>query len=859
MKLTQSHRTSSPSKRASFTKPTAVLSALAAAISACYMPQTFAQSGARQMDEVIVTARRKDEMAQEVPISMTVMTEDFLKTNNVVKIEDIGTKVPSLRISSLGGSRNEPVITLRGQRQGEAAFNQDPAAPLYFNEIVMAPIQGSNSGIYDLESLQVLKGPQGTLFGRNSTGGAIMMTPKRPGFKLGGYAEVKIGNYDLHGFEGAVDIPIVQGLTTRLAAHKLDRDGYQKNIADNQFYGDRRSDEHSEGARLSVNFESGAFSNLTVMAYDQDEVAGSVPVASAINPAVGFLGVAYIPFPAPYPQNTLLQDWIAGVREQVDRDDPWKIKSDMDGKETVRNTFFSNTTEYEIVDDLSVKNVFGYRKVHFAYAADIDGTAVPVFGAYPSGGYAGTADPIQTPKIDTEFYSDELQLFGSAFDNKLDWITGLYWSKLSGDEKKMGQITPAFTTPTQFPAPYPAYAVSAAGFENSHNSIENTSYGLFVEGTYQFIDELSVTLGARQSLEKREMTVQKFGTLVQSLAVPPNPAPLPSFLRPRPSCQILAEGATSLWDIAPDCKRSVDEEFDSTTWKVSVNYTPTPTMLVYGSISTGFRAGGFNTRGTNDATLEPFDPENVTTYEIGTKQDWDLGGMPLRGNLAVYLQEYEDIQQTLSFAGATGALETKTINAAKAEITGLELDVTLQPLDDLLLSASYSYVNAKYKEREDDIDFDGNRNLTAAERGVDTSSNAFPYIPEQSATASATYTLPLDASLGQISFMASVYWQDDMRSHPLYKQFDSFNWDTRFPGTVQAAKEASELDSYTVYNLRADWRGILGSSFDAAIYVDNLNDEEYVQGGLNVIESLGYTGYNYGAPRTYGASFRYSF
>ena len=826
MKLTQTHRAPRYLKRVALTKPTAVLGTLAAAIAACYAPHTFAQSGARQMDEVIVTARRKDEMAQEVPISMTVMTEDFLKENNVGKIEDIGTKVPSLRISSLGGSRNEPVITLRGQRQGEAAFNQDPAAPLYFNEIVMAPIQGSNSGIYDLESLQVLKGPQGTLFGRNSTGGAIMMTPKRPGYKLGGYAEVKVGNYDLYGFEGAVDVPIVEGLTTRLAAHKLDRDGYQKNIANNVLNGKRYNDEHSEGARLSVNFEAGAFNNLTVLSYDEDKVAAGVPIASAANTSVGFLRFA--------PANALLQNWVAGINEQVGRDDPWKIKTDIDGEEVIRNKFFSNTTEYEIVDDLSVKNVFGYRKVHFGYASDIDGTAAPVFGAYPSGGNAGTTDPIQSPKIDTEFYSNELQLFGTSFDSKFDWITGLYWSKLTGAETKLNQQTPAFNVVI----PPVTVIPQAASFENAHNSIENVSYGLFAEGTYQFVDELSLTIGARQSLEEREMSVRKYSTITPTTA----------------SCQIIAEGTTTT--PAPGCSRTVDEDFDSTTWKASLNYTPTPTLLVYGSVSTGFRAGGFNTRGTNDATLQPFDPENVTTYEVGTKQDWDIAGMPLRSNLAVFMQEYEDIQQTLSFAGSTGALETKTINAAKAEITGLELDVTFQPIDDLMLSASYSYVNAKYKDKADDIDFNGDRVLAGAELGVDTSSNAFAYIPEQSATASVTYTLPLPAEVGDISFMASAYWQDKMRSHPLYKQFDQYTWSA---ANKAIAKDVSEIDSYAVLNLRADWRGIMGSSFDAAIYVDNLEDEQYVQGGLNIIESLGYTAYNYGAPRTYGASVRYSF
>ncbi|MFT3930688.1 MAG: TonB-dependent receptor [Spongiibacteraceae bacterium] len=786
-------------QRVALARPATVLGALASAISACYAPQVFAAE-ARQMDEIIVTARRKDEMAQEVPISMTVMTEDFLRNNNVAKIEDIGTKVPSLRITSVGTSRNEPVITLRGQRQGEAAFNQDPAAPLYFNEIVMAPIQGGNAGLYDLESLQVLKGPQGTLFGRNSTGGAVMITPKRPGYKLGGYAEVKVGNYDLFGFEGAVDVPLFDTVTTRLAVQKTDRDGYQKNIANNALYGRRYNDEHTEGARLSVNFEQGALSNLTVVSYDHADEAAGVPVPGGYNSSAGVTA-----------SSAALR---AAFQEQMDSNDPWKVKSDIDGREIVRNTFLSNTTEYEIADELSVKNVFGYRKVHFGTATDADGTYLPIFGAIPYGGISGTLNP-DLNKIDTEFYSDEFQLFGTALNTDLDWITGLYWSKLDGDERKRNR--------------------QPGSYEIAHNSIENTSIGLFVEGTYAFTDEWAVTAGARQSLEKREMTVSKFNDLAMT------------------NCVILAEGSTTA---APGCQRTVDEDFDSTTWKVSVNYTPTTTMLIYGSVSTGFRAGGFNTRGTNDATLVPYDPENVTTFELGTKQDWELADMPVRSNLAVYLQKYEDIQQTRAAPSITnpGTLDTATINAAKAEITGAELDVSIKPTDDLTLSVSYSYVDAKYKSKTDVVALNQAAPTTLTE--LDTSDDDFTYIPQQSATASITYMLPLDASLGDISVMASAYWQTEMATHPLLKEFDSYAWSAT---GKQQAKDASTVDGYTIYNLRVDWRGIMGSTFDAALYCNNVSDEEYVQGGLNIVDSFGIASYNYGAPRTYGASVKYSF
>ena len=178
------------------------LAGLAMAISAInYAPAVTAQVDQEQslrfLEEVVVTARRREESQQDVPIAITTMSEDFLRQQNITSIENIGTHVPSVRISSGGTGTSEPLITIRGQRPTEAAIQLDPSAPMYFNDVVMMPSVGTNLAMYDLQNLQVLKGPQGTLFGRNSTGGALLMTPTRPGAALGGYVEAKLGDYNL--------------------------------------------------------------------------------------------------------------------------------------------------------------------------------------------------------------------------------------------------------------------------------------------------------------------------------------------------------------------------------------------------------------------------------------------------------------------------------------------------------------------------------------------------------------------------------------------------------------------------------------------------------------------------------------
>lgn len=752
------------------------------------------------LEEVVVTARRREESIQDVPIAVTAMSDDFLRTQSISQIEDLGTKVPSLRISGAGASVNEPLISLRGQRPAEPAFNQDQAVAMYFNDIVLAPTQGSNLGMYDLQSLQVLKGPQGTLFGRNSTGGAILLTPKRPGDEFGGYLEVKVGDYNLTGFEGAVDIPINDNLQMRLAAHKLDRDGYQKNVADNALYGERYGDEHSEGVRLSVNYSTDRLNNLTVLALDENRIAAAVPFANVMNTSAGLGWAAGMGF---------LPDYAAGVQRNIALDDPWKIETDVDSEEYVQNVFASNTTEFEISDSLSIKSILGYRKVTFETATDVDGTAFAGWGTPTSTTASVTTDPMPTT-LESEFFSAEVQLLGSAFDDQLEWIAGAYWSETDGTQDYKVQQAPG------------SYDVGVS-------TAINTSYGVFGEATYHFTEQWSVTAGARQSWDEREMTVSKWTDLE------------------RTNCRVTGPGGSTL----STCARSVDEDFDAPTWRISANYTPEVGVLYYASASTGYRAGGFNTRGNSDLTLVPFEEENVTTYEIGHKADWELAGMPLRTNTAIYFQDYTDLHQTRSLY-ENELLVTRTENAGKAEIAGFEMEATLLPTDNLKLSVSYSYVDAKFTEKTDLI----------GGVEVDTSDNAFAYIPEHSATASATYTLPVDASVGEMSLMASVYWQDAMTTHPLIKQFGLLParmGGTWSPADVQNMTDYSKKDSYAVWNARFDWRGVMGSNFDVAAYINNATNEQYVLGGLNVVDSGGYGAATYGAPRTIGASVRYSF
>ncbi len=811
------------------------IAALVAA-SAAQIPAVNAQEAGSSMlslEEVVVTARRRQEIAQDIPVAVTAMSENFLREQNITELRNLGVHVPSLRMSAGGPGVNTPLVTLRGQRPSTAGLTLDPAVPLYFAEVVLTPTEGTNMAMYDLSSVQVLKGPQGTLFGRNSTGGAIIMTPQAPGYEFGGYADVKVGNYDLLHLEGAVDLPVSDTLQFRLAGRKLERDGYQSNLADNPFAKDDQFwDEDSYGVRLSMAWQPlDSLSNNLVVSYDENDALARVAEPAFFNHSAS-LAVLYNLI---HNQNGELD---AAFAEQAGRD--WtEIKADLLAPDVVENTFVSNITELDLTDNITLKNVFGYREVNSEGTTDADGTEIPLFGGVTSTTETFTVDPVLR-HLEAEQFSEELQLVGDSFDGDLEWLVGAFWMRMEGNEKYPNQIVGANPNYTG-PDVSPVNTVAAEGYQqvSPWADVENEAWSVFGEGTYTFNAEWSVTAGLRYTEDTRKLVAKNW-----AFDTDRNSPGYGTF-----HCAMRDADNNHLPD--DQCARSVEETFDSPTGRLSVNWTPIDEMLIYASLSNGYRTGGFNERGTNSFSLQPFDEETVVNYELGLKSDWMVGGMPLRANVALYQQDYSDIQKTVSGNNPdTGNFETYTINAAEATITGIEIDLTLAVTDNLTLTAGYSNVDASYDEWPRDVLIDGEIVV------IDYKQSEFTYVPENTATGSLNYLFPVDPAYGDISFMASVYWQDEMFTNDDPWRWPDLGWN---PEDLQGALDTVETDAYAVWNFRLDWRAVMESDIDLAVYVNNAFDENYVTGGLSVPEDLGIVSNTFGPPRTFGASLRYNF
>jgi len=818
-----------------------------------------AQQNAAALEEVIVTARRRDERDLDVPIAMSVMDAELLRRQNITELNDLGIQVPGLRMSNSVSSTVTPIISLRGQRPNDLSISVEQAVPIYFNEVVITPPEGSNLALYDLQSVQVLKGPQGTLFGRNSTGGALLITANRPGTEFGGYVETEVGNYDLFGLEGAVDLPVNDALQFRVAGRLLDRNGYQDNVADNALRGSSEFwDEDSQGWRVTMNYEPGsAFSNLLTVSRDANDMIGRAVVPLGYVPNAFVARNVIEPL---YNQQGQIDATIAR-RIQGAKDN---MEVDLRPSDDVRVWFVSNISEYTLNDALTLKSVLGYRDMHLNQAQESDGTTLPLLGNFSSATALATPDPPRY-HVDGEQYSVELQLIGEALDGKLEWINGLYGYQMDGSKggspsQVAGPIVdasifdPNFSQAAMFAAlgGLSTYGVSQTdGFGDANNS----ALGVFSEGTYTFTPQWSLTLGARWSRDEREVTLKNFQGTGRTTGTP---VPLGGF-----ACVVTDENNVLLPDDA--CARTIDHSFEKPTWRTSVNYTPHDAMLWYGSVSTGYRTGGFNMRGSIEQSLQPFEEETVTSYEIGQKAQWSLtDAIPARTNLALYYQDYQDIQKTSQAASDLG-FATLIVNAAQAPIYGAELDVTADVTDRLSLTLAYAYTRAKYSNWDNYATIQTTAPFSSQFPGiviVDGSDNDFTYIPEHTLTASATYVLPVPADLGEMSVFGSVYWQDNMMTSQIkdiLPEVAAFQGWTAADLAVAQQDINLQADDYAILDLRFDWRGALGSGLDIAVYVENATDEEYVIGGANIIDIVGLNIATYGPPRTFGAALRYHF
>lgn len=680
---------------------------------AVLFPQTGAQAQDNEvsetaasgwLEEITVRARRRQEGLQNVPVAVTALSATAIRMADIRSAIDLQRHVPSLSvIGSLG--RNEEALTIRGLRPtGEfLGAGAGPAVVSYFAE---APSRSGGPGLYlDLESVQVLKGPQGTLFGRNTTGGAILYEPVRPSNEFGGYARGTAGSYGRLDGEAAVNVPLVQDkLMVRIAAQKQNRDGFTKDVKRNIDYDDR--DNYS--ARLGILFRpwEQLENYLIVWASEYDE-NGPGSVLTHNNPAGPF---------APMQTPLYEEQHERGIR---------KVALGSRSRDLNRTHGVLNRTEFNITDDISLTNIFSYSRQKGDRAADLDGTTLTLTDSQGRT-LKGTFSP------DDSTITEELQLSVTGFDGTVSWQLGGYYERTKSEKpqtfSQIVNIGDLVITSHQLDSP-----------------VDNESYAIYTHANADLgvlsetLSGISISGGFRHTEDEYSLgfdILRYFGAhTVEQLPVPESTH----------FCLL------PLGSRYPDCLVGNSQEGDGQSWNVGLDYQITENNLAYFSYRRGYKSGGYNPAiGIFFGTDRPefaFGPEKVDAFELGVKSEWSFGEVAGHTNIAIYQSNYNDVQ-VLNDVTILGIGTTATQNAAEATVKGIEVEGTIRPAENFNLTYGYAYTDAEYDKYK-----------TPA--GVDLSGLAFLNTPEHMVNLALTVSRQLPGNFGEMSFLTMYSWQDD--------------------------------------------------------------------------------------------------
>ena len=595
------------------------------------------EDSVQALEEVVVTAERRSEALSRVPAAVTALSADALSQGVITKERDLQEAVPGLTVK-VGLTGDEADYAIRGQTL-DAYSGSPPGVVVYLNEIAMSPNTEGPSDFFDLASVQVLKGPQGTLFGRNVTGGAVLYTTAPATDSWDGYATLRVGNYDTRQVQGALNIPMVPGkVDLRIAGDINDYDGYIDNVTTGTRLGDKSS--HSGRITLSLTPLDGLKSSF-VAQYNKT-------TGTALNDLLYYVnGIGQTNNGYALTYNAQLASQILGTNLQAflaQQQAQGYYKSDLPYTPPFEShsELLQNTTSYDLSSNIHLRNIAGYFNGYFMAGQDLDASPTLI---------VADVDPNNCCKGDTWIqnnWSEELQLQGEVPDTLTKWIVGVYGASAH-------QL---YNYPGTFQGFGPAFALYTYKY-----TTRDTSYAAYAQGTYDLsqwtgVTGLSVTAGVRETWEHQYIT------------------DLPGGLYPA--------GSQSLEESRP-------------SWQFGLTDQLTQSTLLYFVTRGSWRAGGF-TDGipVNDANR--FGPETTHDFELGMKFSGSILDAPAALNIALYDQISYHVQHDVYVIPPGGFPTSYTVNVPKGEVKGVELDGQVRPLSWLTVGSAIAYTNATFPE-----------------------------------------------------------------------------------------------------------------------------------------------------------------
>jgi iron complex outermembrane receptor protein len=800
--------------------------------------------------ELIVTARRREENIIAVPVAVTALTADALREHQVTTGADLQYNVPSLSLSQARSHQNA-LYSIRGLGQATLA---GPSVVNYFSELPSPTVTssgdaGAGQAVYDLSSIQVLKGPQGTLFGRSAVAGAILYTPQHPIFgAFDVFADATVGTYGKVEVTSGVNVPLGEHFAARLAVHKDHVDGYTDVIGG----GTALDETNNQGFRVSLEFKAGRFRNYAALDNFLVRQAGAANVLSGINTSIAALNrtasaftavcTTALTFPAgslgANVDNTSLANCqaqrvaiLAGIRQRLTAEYA-RVSADRHAVRAYpaqssplidRNDHITmvDIAQYDFPEfglgKISLKNIFGYqltKQLVSFVGAGIGGLNDSAYGT------TATSQQVGNTRIITEgpynkFYSDELQLNGDIGDGTLIYTLGYFYQD--------APITPNTRGVNNMFQQFGGVAVVNLGWGGAapflvDGQAQGRAY--FGQATFDFsklgLHGLHLTAGYRHNADTIKQTTAALVTTYPAGTITPG-----------------AIGKTRL-------------HTSGDGWTLAADYQPTDKLTLYVTARRGYKPGGINVNSPPPGH-ETFRPETIKDVEFGVKTRFDISDVYGHLYADVYRMDYTDIQRPIR----ASAIVAYTDNVAAARLEGFELEGALAT-GGFELSGWYSYNKAKY------TNWMATDPLSVAPIGtiLDLSNNPFSNAPKHKLSLTARYTRELASDRGTVSagvtlYYQSLVWFDDQAQR---------NIDVLTP-TLGAAyvKAAISEPGYATANVRVDWRHIYGTRVNGAVYVTNVTDKVYAVGGISSLAAIGLAQKYYAPPRMFGVQLSYRF
>lgn len=788
------------------TKPLALAVTLSSA-NVFAQQEALAEDEYFALEEVIVTARKRQESIQDSPIAITAMDQHALDEANVRSINELTQHVPGLKLTK--GATGGASVNIRGIGQRNPDVTLEPGAAIYIDGVYLARQEGSMLNTMEIQNIQVLRGPQGTLFGKNTISGAILVDSVKPGEEFEAFVEVRAGNFNRRDLRLGVNVPLIEEkLLSRFSYSNQNMDGYMENV----FLDTEASDENRQAAIAQLRWVATDELFVDFRAYWSEQEEKGHGLKCIYDESDSHSSTSPVPSIFTVATDEVQQDYIDSCQEVENDLGDYEYRSEFEGVNDLESGSASATVDWEIgalgfIEDAEFKSISSWFTQKASYNRNFDGTEYTIF-----------TTPVLDPYVSTQI-AQEFQLLGSALNESLQFTSGVYFYNDKSEEGEELNIMGPFDTTF-------GDDVILSG-KPTLKETNTDSFALYFQGTYDLNDEWALTAGIRYTQENKEVSgaVNTFGlctlqNFCHFTGIPPERVELKD-----------------------------DKTFDSVTPMFNVTYRASEDFnealnvegtMIYATFSQGFKAGGFNfDQGQEE--LIPFDQEEVDNYELGIKMD--ALDNRLRFNAALFYMDYTDKQETTTVqipATPTPIISVQMQNAGEATITGFELELTWMPIASLIVDFNATVIDADIVDWED---VTGNR--SGGQIPINRKDEEFTNTPEYTANLGVSYDY--QSSWAVITPRIDVYREGDSYFH-----FDRGSWDaTEITGDFRQ-------DAFTLVNARLNF-AFADQRTSVALWGKNLTDQFYHYGGTGVVNSLGGGTGVIAEPRTYGIDLRYAY